>query len=285
MPAQFRKPALATLALLVGAGFALGQDPTRDLPWRRAADRPAAAACIDAGLSRMAAGWNWEAARMFRELVLHDDKRPLGHLGLALALRSQPNRAARLCWEAIERLPAAPRDERQIVEAYQRYFAVTQQPEFKDSRYEREPGRERSAALIEELGRIGGDIAARLAALERARSRAPAIAAQGLLRSHNSYLRSTGSMPFLIPGYRELLGRHSAADKDQLLARLPRHPQLGKAERPLAEPLPGFAGKSLAQWQPQQTPGFDLQRGLGGRGKYADYAGKPLLVVFFLGFG
>ena len=39
------------------------------------------------------------------------------------------------------------------------------------------------------------------------------------------------------------------------------------------------------QWQPQLAKGFDLPRGLGGRSTYADYQGRPLLIVFFLGFG
>ncbi|MCA8948593.1 MAG: hypothetical protein KDE27_03780, partial [Planctomycetes bacterium] len=94
------------LAAVTLAAAAAGQDPAIDLPFRRAGSPAPAAECLERGLDRLAAGWNWEAARAFRGLLAGpaDDAPPLrslGRLGLALAFRAVPNRAARLCWQAV----------------------------------------------------------------------------------------------------------------------------------------------------------------------------------------
>lgn len=275
--------------VLAGAGVLRSQDLARDLPWRRVAPTPAPAACLEQGLLRLERGWNWEAARMFRELVAHDVKHPLGHLGLALALREEPNRAARLCWQAVERKAAAGPEDGAVLEAVQRYFGVLAQPEFVDPRFATPPARERAVALLTELRGLDGRLAARLAAVEAARLAERSFSADltATLTSHHAYLAQHGAMPFLIPGYRELLALHleQAPDREAQLSRVPRHPRLGAGSVAPVDALPGLRGDDLVQWQPKQAPDFDLPRGLGGRGKYADYAGKPLLVVFFLGFG
>jgi peroxiredoxin len=107
----------------------------------------------------------------------------------------------------------------------------------------------------------------------------------------------------------------NAAPADRLalaLSRLPRHPHFGgepdgepadalaaRAAAAVAtlaarrqpgaaggaHPEPGGAGEGPLLWQPRRAPGFDLPRGLGGRDSLAAHAGRPVLVVFFLGFG
>ncbi|MCA8978290.1 MAG: hypothetical protein KDC98_26415 [Planctomycetes bacterium] len=280
-------------ALLSAIPFALllasvgAQDFARDLPPYRVVPRPAPTACVEQGLARLAAGWDWEAARMFRELVQHEPGRPFGHLGLALAMRSAPNSAARLCWQAIARVEAGTPEERRIVAAYRDYFGIAEQPEIVDPRFRDPPGRERTTALLAALEGVDGELAPRLLAIERARASAAVVAAEPrrVLQLHNAYLQQTGALPCLVPGYRQLLEQAGMVDGERLLDRLPRHPRLGVGDGRCAGPLPGLVGTGTASWQPRMAPGFDLPRGLGGRGRYADHAGRPLLVVFFLGFG
>ena len=289
MSAPLDAPALATLMLLAGADLALAQDPAFDLPHRRVEGLPDVASCVEEGLLRLRAGWDWQAARMFRELVLRAEDQPLGYLGLALALRREPNRAARLCWQAVERLPQAGPSERAVVRAYQRYFAVTGQPELVDPRYQEQPGRLRARQLIsalEAISRADDDFAASLAAIERRSLDPPALGDRpaAALGGHNLWLRDNGAMPFLIPGYDVLL-REVVGEADPVaLARLPRHPGFGAGDGVVAR-LPGLGDAGVERWRPRQAPGFDLPRGLGGRVRFADQRDKPLLVVFFLGFG
>ncbi|HIE69602.1 MAG TPA: hypothetical protein EYP98_05235, partial [Planctomycetes bacterium] len=143
-----RAPALPTglsTALLVLAGLALApdanaQDPSRDLPAKRVPGVTAEKA-LELGLARLRAGWHWEAARMFRELMVVDETKPLPHLLMALAMRDVPNRAARHCFDALARREAACPSEQLLLDAYQAYFAVTNQPELNDSRFQKVPGR------------------------------------------------------------------------------------------------------------------------------------------------
>jgi peroxiredoxin len=284
----------ATLIALAPLAGLAAQDPARDLPSHRIAPAPSPEQSIALGFDRLRAGWNWEAARCFREVIAHDADRSLGHLLLALALRDRPNRAVRLCWDATARAEGAPAEERRLVDVYRRYFGVTDQPELTDPRFRSEPPRERAEALIDELAKLPAadgttGTAARLLAIERARlaPRAGIAAAdiEKALQSHHAYLERNGAMPFTIPGYADLLGQTlaDAPDREQQLARLPRHPLLGGGA-PVG-PLPGLDGAGPERWTPRQAPGFDLPRGLGGRVRYDDLRAEPLLVVFFLGFG
>lgn len=286
-----RSAALAAALLLAGAAFATAQDPTRDLPWSRVLQPVRDAALAEyyfgRGLERLAGGWSWEAARMFREVVDYDEDKPLGHLGLALAFRDVPNRAARLCWEAVRRRDNGTELEQMIVTAYQDYFGVTRQPELVDERFTKQPGPERARALIAELERIDepGGLQERFLAVERQRLEPRELDGDlgEIMRRHNAYLSMTGAMPFQVPGYRDLLSRLDGASEQ--VARLPRHPDLEGPAAPVA-PLP--SGSKLLgpdAWEPHLARPFELPRGLGGRVRSADYAGKPVLVVFFLGFG
>ncbi|MCA8948503.1 MAG: hypothetical protein KDE27_03320, partial [Planctomycetes bacterium] len=136
----------------------------------------------------------------------------------------------------------------------------------------------------------GNAFARRFAAVERAlrAGRQPAGDPGATLALHNAWLAERGAMPFLVPGYAALLERALAdsPDRELALARLPRHPLLGQEAVPVAA-FPGLEPELAAAlyWQPPRAAGFDLPRALGGRCRLADRAGKPLLVVFFLGFG
>lgn len=284
-------------ALVLGVAFAPAQELNVDLPHQRAVIGRQGNQ-IDRGLILLDAGWHWEARRAFREALLGEEQRAVGHLGLALASKAQPRVAANSSFRAFERRGDGGR-ERSVVEAYARYFDAQVRPAAADELFDRPPPADRRVALLEDLRRIAaGDedgVAARLLAYEAVmdgRSAELAIDPQqrlGTLRAHNAYLAATGVMPFLVPGYRGLLeslldARDSGEDIQLQLARLPRHPHLGVGAQ--VGPLPGLAaGQGSAAWRPRRAPEFDLVRGLGGRDRLEDHAGRPLLVVFFLGFG
>ena len=227
---------------------------------------------------------------MFREVITRQPDHAIGYLGLALALRSAPNRAARLCWRAIERHEHATAAERRVIDAYQRYFAVTKQPEIVDPRFSEQPGSQRHRELLAELAQQEGAPAGSLLAYERGRAAAAGSIkpSADLLRAHNAYLQRTRAMPFAVPGYRHLVegGVQAPGDCDRALERLPRHPRLGDGSR-LVAALDSASASPAAplSWQPPQAKAFDLPHASGGRRSMADYQGKPLLVVFFLGFG
>ena len=293
--------ALAGCSLLQSAG---AQDPGRDLPARRVAGVIEQQA-LELGVQRLRAGWYWEAARMFRELLVADPQQPLPHLLLALAMRDVPNRAARHCFDAVSRRFEASQAEQQLLAAYQAYFGVTDQPELQDQRFQQEPAKSRAEQLVATLEKLRGDgafdkLAQQLWHFERERLAEPAqpfaltpIATEGaaLLRHYNQVLASSNQMPFQVPGYERVLGLVTLQTHAvQLAERLPRHPQHAFRRRRFAKALPGFPGIAEAApagdaWQPRVAPGFDLPRGGGGRSKFADYNGKPVLVIFFLGFG
>ncbi|MHC5063714.1 MAG: peroxiredoxin family protein [Planctomycetota bacterium] len=135
--------------------------------------------------------------------------------------------------------------------------------------------------------------------------------AYAAIRSHNRYLSYEKVMPFLVPGYRQDLQRlieltavregeeTSYPVPTGFLDRLPRHPHFESESQdrvPVAGEIllqtkaaeisrPDLIELGPAIWEPPAAPGFDLVRGLGGSRSYEDYRGKPLLVVFFLGFG
>lgn len=308
MRTEVRFRAVATVVLLVTCAVAplRAQDLARDLPWRRPDPALSSTELLDAGLERLAAGWGWEAARMFRELAHREPERAIAHLALALSLRSNNNRAARLVWQANKFVGKAPAPEAAIVAAYREYFGVDRQPELVDAGFQKEPV-ERAETLIARLREIDGSLAARLAGFEQARTLGPKTRAgcdgdsspslatfEAFYSAANGYMRRMAAMPFLVPGYSESVGGLGSARLDlntRVAPRLPRHPQLHFPRLWLPDghlsKLTALMGGSEAglEWQPRQAPAFDLPRGLNGRGKLADYAGKPVLVVFFLGFG
>ncbi|MEC7583334.1 MAG: hypothetical protein VYE77_03375 [Planctomycetota bacterium] len=286
------------LALVLGMALAPAQEMSIDLPHQRSVVASQANS-VERGLVLLDAGWLWEARRAFREALLSEELQAVGHLGLALASKAQPRVAANASFRAFEKRADGGSKERAVVEAYARYFDAEVRPPAADEVFDRPPPAARRAALLEDLRRIAAadadGIAARLLAYEEARNRAEADAPAGrrakleTLRAHNAYLAASGLMPFLVPGYRDLLesvlqADESGEDLRAQLARLPRHPHLGGGQ-PVG-PMPGLsAGTGTDAWRPRQAPAFDLLRGLGGRDRLENHAGRPLLVVFFLGFG
>ncbi|MCR9245267.1 MAG: hypothetical protein NXI31_09560 [bacterium] len=295
------EPRRAAFVVLVGWVLGLatlrGQDPARDLPWRRPGEELTAAQCFETGTAWLRAGWSWEAARYFRELTHRDADQPMGHLGLALAFRAVPNRAARLMWEASKRAANGSAAERAVLGAYQRYFGVTRQPELVDPAFRSPPAVARAQQLITDLQLLDGSTAEQLLANERARLAAPPRRGDpGLdalrLRQLHGYLATWRAMPFVAPGYAQVYADATQRDAGARPQRIPRHPDLRHDRAIPAGPMQLLVpatdaanGRAVLEWQPPLAPGFDLPRGLGGRGKFAGYAGKPVLVVFFLGFG
>lgn len=255
---------------------------------------------VQLGVARLQAGWNWEALRLFRSLQRHDDKDPMPHLLLALATRDEPNRAARHCYDALHRAGSVHGAKRALLDAYQAYFGVTTQPELQDARFQKQPSRDKSLALLDALGRIRGEgttamLASNLAPLERrllAPGKPPRLQpASMLLTAHNAYLRQYGLLPFMVPGYAQTLSDYlvGQSGRDLQLARLPRHPQY-VGRRISLEALPGLPLSALPVrpeplWRPPMARPFELPSGVGGTAKFSDYSGKPVLVIFFLGFG
>lgn len=287
-------------AAAVGAGVG-AQDPAQDLPWQHRGAAASPASWCELGLLRLEAGFAWEARRCFRELGLMTPASPMPVLLQALAHRDQPLVAARLCWRAHERATALVTVSplAGVIAAYCAYYELDALPELGDPRFAEPPPPSRHQALVATLADlVAGEacgvretMTARLLAWERAavaKPAAPAVlapaAAAAQLRRTHAYLAATGAMPFQVPGYRQLL---VAAGRDAELARLPRHPDwpvAGGAVR-WSDALRLPAGEAGVLWSPRKAPGYDLPRGLGGRGRSADHRGKPRLLVFFLGFG
>lgn len=310
---------LAASLTCVFGGLASGvqaQDPSRDLPAARVPGVTANDA-LRLGVERLQAGWNWEAARMFRELHVRDEDQPIPRLLLALAMREVPNRAARLCFDAVARRDNTDAAGKQLLDAYQTYFGVTDQPELDDVRFQKAPDAKRHLQLLQALRKIGatgsiGELAGRLLKVEAARSvqlaawqdkqRTRALAA------HHGYLSQHALMPFMVPGYAKLFessqlfrvagsgvnddafdSRDYDLDlRNSCMARLPRHPHHATASAPVRM-LPGLkldqAAPAGATWRPRTAKPFELPRGAGGTAELSDYTGKPVLVIFFLGFG
>jgi len=305
-----RSAIVATLAVVANCSVltnASGQDPTRDLPAKRVPGVTAEKA-LDLGLQRLRAGWHWEAARMFREMMVRDESKPLPHLLMALAMRDVPNRAARHCYDAMTRRDAGAASTQKLISAYQSYFGVTDQPELKDARFAKVPSRTRADALVMALAAIEAKhagVATELIAVERwllrAKKDEPVVHAgacggeqpvpqrDSLLAHHNAYVDAFGAMPFMVPGYHRVASKGVGLSVERLkLARIPRHPDHSVTHR-VGSLLPGFQVPTTpgegTEWQPRKATAFELQRGLGGKAKLSDYSGKPVLVVFFLGFG
>tara|TARA_R110002094_G_scaffold10233_10_gene19973 strand:+ start:1047 stop:2342 length:1296 start_codon:yes stop_codon:yes gene_type:complete len=289
------------------------QDPSRDLPAARVPGVTAEQA-MSLGLARLRTGWNWEGARMFRELQVLDADKPMPHLLLALAFRDVPNRAARLCFDAVARRAQASSVEQPLLAAYQLYFGVTGQPELNDARFQAMPDRLRHQALLRTLRQLSideaaGKLASELLAVEHAHAAAAASNTLAwnkekgalVLEAHHSYLSQHRLMPFMIPGYAQLFESSRALSflpaegwdtdlemRKKVMGLLPRHPHHAGVKSPVPM-LPGLklhAGAAAGpMWRPRPATPFALPRGVGGTGQLSDYEDKPVLVVFFLGFG
>ena len=263
------------------------------------------------------AQWPRVAVERCRERIAADPQAPMPYALMALATWWEPNRAARCCWDAVQRREHGTAYEQQLVDALQDYFRVVDQPELVDDRFRAVPTPMSGARLARrleglaanaELSRGGHDRALSAALLAWAKRRsgpqrpAPDVSVdelQALLRHYNAYLQRTGDMPFDVSGYQRAVqvllakqqdpdaraysGNLPSFDDDPWLARVPRHPELSTGG--LASRLPGATEQGPAQWQPKQAKGFSLQAGYGGTRAFVPGNGKPTLLVFFLGFG
>ncbi len=292
---------VAVTAFVAIGGPGLCQDPAVDHPHQRPpADIPDAE-LLRRGLDLLEAGWSWEAGRWFRELVERGDE-PTGYLGLALATRAAPRRAAELMAKATAARKSAGPLARRVIDAYSDCFRAATRPSAADETFDAPPDPERRAALRAALATLveqhpAAVIPRQLLAIEQDTPPPPTEAEQAgtCLRLAHQFLRETGAMPFLIPGHASLLSA-AGAGGNTALARLPRHPhhsaaaavdatRLAAGLRSLLRDPSGGDRETPLLWQPRRAPGFDLERGLGGRGTSASLRGKPALVVFFLGFG
>lgn len=271
------------------------QDPARDLPHLREPGAKQDAKGVETITQRLFAGWDWEAARLCREWIAADDKAPLPHALLALGMRHAPNRAARHCWDAVQRKQAGSPGVQALVDALQRYFGVDQQPEIVDEKFAELPPRVRNLQYVRDLRNIARAhpdeeiLPLDLIQVERARLGDTHLPTgdevEGVLRRHHAYLQQWSAMPFEIPGYAALVGRYvqDEVERARQLARLPRHPDY--VAKRAVKALPGFEQLGTDLWAPRQAKGFTLPSGVGGNGTFDPTAGKPTLVVFFLGFG
>lgn len=319
-----RLPCLGLALTALAAPAVVAQDPGAEHPFRRAVleleveparllqapDEAVASFCAQ-GFAFAEGGWEWEARRSFREVTARAPDWPIGWLGLAVVSRSAPRLAADTAWQACKRIDGAGYSGRQVVGAYLDYFGARSLPEPADPFYDAAPPAERRVALLERLGAIakadGGGGPARVFldherwfdARTGADAEVRAAASTGLaaqLRAVHHYLARECQIPLTVPGYAALHAEHHGPDS---LLRLPRHPLFeahyaaasaaGIAPSPVFAPgwsaSPDDGSPQPTSWKPHRAPGFDLVRGLGGRGKFETYSGKPVLVVFFLGFG
>ncbi|MFN3240501.1 MAG: peroxiredoxin family protein [Planctomycetota bacterium] len=286
--------ALVPLATSLPASLS-AQDPGLDLPHLRAPGAAADAKVVEKITMRLYAGWDWEAARLCRELMVADEKAPLPHALLALGMRHDPNRAARHCWEAVLRKQHGSAGVQALVDALQRYFGVDAQPEIVDERFAELPPRVRNLQYVRDLRNIARAhpdeevLPLDLIQVERARLGDTHLPkddeVEGVLRRHHAYLKQWRAMPFEIPGYAALVARYvtDEAERARQLARLPRHPDV--REKRAVQALPGLEQVGTDLWAPREATGFTLPDGFGGKATFDPQAGKPTLVVFFLGFG
>lgn len=260
--------------------------------------------------------WRLEAVRLCREWSAADPEAPLPHALMALATWSQPNRAARCCWAAVQRRAQGSAVDRGIVDALQAYWSVSQQPELVDERFRDPPPLVKAELLGADLQQVSqrnvgnmsaGDRALLAELVEWAAAHGgatwpgpePTVAElKELFEHYNAYLAETGAMPYEVSGYRRVLQvllakeldpaasslrpRLPSGDGDPRMDRIPRHPEEWPA---ISGRLPGMNRAGLAQWEPQKARPFELQAGIGGRRSFLPGSGKPALIVFFLGFG
>ncbi len=262
MLAAHRTSLLLLIAVVATGGSGAAQDPAIDLPHERVAilpnsatepvavssDAPMVPAYVGQGLSLLAAGEDWQAAGSFREVVHRDPDSPIGYLGLALAARFYPRTAAKHVWQAYGRREQASPLERRIIGAYARCYQAEDRPRASEKRYDSAPDVQAWLALRAELTEIAGN-----------HPQSELVAR--IIELQRRPRANAASIAVIIT---------ADGGNEQAQARRPRHPRFDFGSAP---------------WQPRMAPGFDLLRGLGGRRDFELYRGKPVLVVFFLGFG
>ena len=192
---------------------------------------------------------------------------------------------------------------RTVTAATNRPNPATERPNPAVPEYDQVPSDERHDALVDALadlvdgaasGLAASGLAARLVELESGAEGAGSAAGDVRARVgvFHRLLTQDNTMPFVVPGYRQdadRVVRLEGLDRGQILGQLPRHPFFNSQAfggRTVSLPLERTDEmRGALVWEPRRAPGFDLPRGLGGRQPFDDYAGKPVLVVFFLGFG
>lgn len=276
----------SVLALCVGIQ---AQDPAFDDPWRVIelpvegaavtvqVEDPEVPRLLGRGFALLGSGWDWEARRVFKQATSRVPSQPTAYLGLSLASRNHPRLAAERVWDAGLRRRFGSPAEAAAIEAYLRYYRIETRPLPVEERYDTAPDAVRHRILCQDLVAIleqqDGDevpVVQALLAYERGSGSRAALDDRAL----RTALVEAGEMPFLVPGFPG--GFTTATGGSEALPRHPFHPGRDDARS---------AGDAPVTWQPRPAPGFDLVRGLGGRSRMEDYAGKPMLVVFFLGFG
>ena len=306
----------ALILWVVFAGSAGCSSEPQEQPVQAAAKRQAARAATWFELEVLElirADWPRVAVERCRERVAASPQAPMPHALMALATWWEPNRAARCCWEAVQRREHGTAHEQRLVDALQEYFSVTEQPELVDERFAAPPPNARAVRLQHRLEELAASADPRERAVTTAlrqwarglsRPTSPAYdpgveELRGLLRHYNAYLEQTKAMPFEISGYERtvqmLLAKEKdpaarlqpaillAQDSEPRVARVPRHPELSRDGT--ARRLPGLTREGGLHWQPPQASGFLLPAGVGGTRAFVPGDGNPTLVVFFLGFG
>ncbi len=276
---------------------------------------PGAAMYLWRGFDRLARGTDWLARSDFREALHRDPHFALAHAGMALARReTAPRSAAKEAWLAFSASETLRDPERQVVEAIARCFQAEEEPDRLDERFAAPPSEERLAQLAIDLRAIDrfslvpiepssepldadiwledgaslftGTLAGIPSTLDLRGVVIQALERRGNETRSSSYFadvvardwcRNTGGMPYEVDGYVA-----TVTDPTRRVL-LPRHPHWPAEESPRA--LPPDDESKTYDWRPRNAPDFDLPRGLGGRRSLENHAGKPVLVVFFLGFG
>ena len=97
------------------------------------------------------AQWPRVAVERCRERIAADPQAPMPYALMALATWWEPNRAARCCWDAVQRREHGTAYEQQLVDALQDYFRVVDQPELVDDRFRAVPTPMSGARLARRL--------------------------------------------------------------------------------------------------------------------------------------
>lgn len=252
--------------ILQGHAFREGA-PQRPKPWE-GIDRcslplsggldAGAQRAFDDGLSLLLRGWAYEAERCFHEVVLLAPDHPMGHLGRALAYLRNPDISLLHCWEAWQRRENGSRIERAFVEATARWLGADREPEMEvvnaawntQRAVVRQPVLETWGPWAESLAEI---TASQGGAVEWSALAAWAMAAADRVAARRS-MAALG-----------LSHEHPA----QWIARS------GTQER--TDMPPADAARSAPSWS--------LPKGQGGIQAFPSGGDRPVLLVFFLGFG
>lgn len=269
----------------------LGEPASMGLPISMATDSQRAQALFDQGLAQVFGGAHFEAERSFQTILIEDPDCPMAYWGLAQANVTFPVRAkwfARTAW--LKRGLAGPR-ERRFIDALARYYGVfgAEEPSGLVEPWNPGPGEEsRPVLLASQQVPPSPERASELTADYQAISRKDPsdLLARTLLVGH---LLATAHAS------RDAIGSELEAIFE-LSPEYPAHAlglrfstEVGDAERAAA-----FEERLRQQGiqKGQQTiepgwmaPAWALEDAYGRTFKLADYRGKPLVVVNFLGFG